>query len=115
MKKDLHPTYFEDATATCGCGAKFAIGSTVEKIQVEICSNCHPFYTGQEKIIDTAGKVEKFKARKAKAKELPSRKKSEKRAARATKKTTKKTNTEKASPKKTIKKPSASRRTKKTA
>lgn len=86
MKKDLHPTYFENAVATCGCGHKFNIGATKEKIEVEICSNCHPFYTGQEKIIDTAGKVEKFKARRAKAKELPSRSKKEKQVARATKK-----------------------------
>jgi len=91
MKKDLHPTYFDKAKATCGCGKEFVIGSTIEKIQVEVCSACHPFYTGKEKIIDTAGKVEKFKARRAKAKEMPSRSKHQKHAEKAQKKSTKKT------------------------
>ena len=90
MKKEIHPTYFNKATATCGCGTTFKIGATQEKIEVEICSACHPFYTGKEKIIDTAGKVEKFKARRAKAETLASRSKKEKHQARATKKTTKK-------------------------
>lgn len=67
MKTDIHPKYFDKATATCGCGKVFKIGATIEAINVEICSNCHPFYTGKEKMIDTAGKVEQFKARKAKA------------------------------------------------
>lgn len=68
MKTDTHPTYFKEAKVTCACGHSFAVGSTREKIEVEICSNCHPFYTGNEKILDTAGRVEKFKARRAKAK-----------------------------------------------
>ncbi|MDP3880835.1 MAG: 50S ribosomal protein L31 [bacterium] len=71
MKKDIHPTYFPEAKATCGCGTTFVIGSTTEKIEVEICSNCHPFYTGKEKIIDTAGKVEKFKAKREAASKAP--------------------------------------------
>ena len=62
MKQDIHPTYFAKAIAICGCGKQFTLGSTQEKIEVEICSNCHPFFTGKEKLIDTAGKVEKFKA-----------------------------------------------------
>jgi large subunit ribosomal protein L31 len=65
MKKEIHPTYFENALVTCACGNSFHVGSTKEKISVEICDNCHPFYTGNEKIIDTAGRVEKFKARVA--------------------------------------------------
>lgn len=65
MKKDTHPKYFPNAAVVCACGNKFSIGSTKEKIEIEICSNCHPFYTGTEKIIDTAGRVEKFKARRA--------------------------------------------------
>jgi len=69
MKKDIHPQYFNEAKVTCACGNTFTIGSTVEKIDVEICSNCHPFYTGVEKVVDTAGRVEKFRARKAAAKE----------------------------------------------
>jgi len=66
MKSDIHPKYFSNAIAKCACGAVFTIGSTKEKISVEICSNCHPFYTGNEKVLDTAGRVERFKARQAK-------------------------------------------------
>lgn len=67
MKKDLHPTYFESATVVCACGNTFSIGSTKEKIEVEICSACHPFYTGNDKVIDSAGRVEKFKTKRAQA------------------------------------------------
>ncbi len=67
MKKDTHPTYFSKAKVTCVCGASFPVGSTQEKLEVEICSSCHPFYTGNEKILDAAGRVEKFKARRAAA------------------------------------------------
>lgn len=68
MKKNIHPNYFPNATFTCACGAKYVIGSTKESSNVEMCSACHPFYTGNEKIVDTAGRVEKFKARQAAAK-----------------------------------------------
>ena len=68
MKADIHPTYFEIVTATCACGATFTVGSTSEKIDVEICSSCHPFYTGLEKVLDTTGRVDKFKKRAAAAK-----------------------------------------------
>ncbi len=67
MKTDTHPTYFPEAKVVCACGRTFTVGSTQEKLSVEICSNCHPFYTGNEKILDAAGRVEKFKARKAAA------------------------------------------------
>lgn len=67
MKTDTHPTYFPQARVVCACGNKMTMGSTKEKISVEICSNCHPFYTGNDKIMDTAGRVEKFKARRAAA------------------------------------------------
>jgi large subunit ribosomal protein L31 len=67
MKADIHPTYFPEAKVTCACGNSFTVGSTRESIQVEICSNCHPFYTGNDKIMDTAGRLEKFKARRAAA------------------------------------------------
>lgn len=67
MKKDTHPQYYPKAKVTCACGNKFEVGSTLPEIDVEICSACHPFYTGQEKVLDTAGRVEKFRARKAKA------------------------------------------------
>jgi large subunit ribosomal protein L31 len=78
MKKNLHPQYFEKAEAICACGAKFYVGSTKEKIEVEVCSQCHPLYTGQEKIIDTAGRIQKFKERLKKSAEYQSRKKPKK-------------------------------------
>jgi len=68
MKAEIHPKYHTNAKVTCACGNTFSVGSTAEKIEVEVCSACHPFYTGTEKVIDTAGRVEKFKARMAKAK-----------------------------------------------
>lgn len=68
MKADIHPKYNNDTKFTCACGSVYAIGSTKDAVSVEICSNCHPFYTGQEKVLDTAGRVEKFnKARAASA------------------------------------------------
>lgn len=67
MKKDIHPKYFPSSAATCACGAIFAVGSTKPELRVEICSQCHPFYTGGDKIIDTAGRVERFKAKTAKS------------------------------------------------
>jgi large subunit ribosomal protein L31 len=76
MKKDIHPKYYPKAKVRCACGATFTVGSTKPEIQVEICSACHPFYTGKGKLIDTAGRVEKFKARTAKKK--PYRSKEEK-------------------------------------
>jgi large subunit ribosomal protein L31 len=67
MKQDLHPQYFPEAKVKCVCGNSFTVGSTKAELKVEICYNCHPFYTGKEKLIDTAGRVEKFKARREKA------------------------------------------------
>ena len=63
MKKEIHPPYYPKAKVTCSCGNVFEVGSTKPEIQVEICSSCHPFFTGSEKVIDTAGRVEKFKTR----------------------------------------------------
>ena len=60
MKTDLHPVWFADAKVVCACGNTFTTGSTVEAIRVEICSNCHPFFTGQQKFVDTLGQVERF-------------------------------------------------------
>ena len=68
MKADIHPKYNTETKFTCSCGAVFTIGSTKDAVNVEICSKCHPFYTGNEKVLDTAGRVEKFKARQASAK-----------------------------------------------
>ena len=62
MKEGIHPEYVE-ATVTCGCGESFKTRSTKPKIAVEICSKCHPFYTGKQKLLDTTGKVERFRRR----------------------------------------------------
>lgn len=67
MKKDIHPTYYTNAVIKCACGNKIITGSAKEKTEVEICSACHPFFTGKKKLLDTAGRVEKFRARRAKA------------------------------------------------
>lgn len=75
MKKDIHPTYFPKAVFSCACGAVYTIGSTKEQNTIEICAACHPFYTGTEKVLDTAGRVEKFKARQAKTTKAPAKKK----------------------------------------
>ena len=64
MKKDIHPAYFPQAKITCACGNIMTIGSTKEHIEVEICSACHPFYTGKEKLLDAAGRVERFERRR---------------------------------------------------
>jgi len=63
MKKDIHPDYYEDAKVTCVCGNTFTVGSTLKDINVEICSKCHPFYTGKQKLVDTARRVDKFQKR----------------------------------------------------
>ena len=60
MKKGIHPKYDLKGKATCACGAVFEVGSTMPEIKIEICSQCHPFYTGNEKIMDTAGRVDRF-------------------------------------------------------
>lgn len=60
MKQDTHPTWFPEAQVICACGNNFTTGSTMEQIRVEICSNCHPFFTGQAKFVDTLGQVERF-------------------------------------------------------
>ncbi len=63
MKEKIHPKYYPDAKVTCACGNIFTIGSTKKELRVEACSKCHPFYTGEQKIMDTAGRVERFKRR----------------------------------------------------
>ena len=67
MKQAIHPHVFETAIHCNGCDTKFTLHTTVKAIDVEICSNCHPFYTGKQKLLDTAGRVDRFKARKAAA------------------------------------------------
>ncbi|MFA6306224.1 MAG: 50S ribosomal protein L31 [Patescibacteria group bacterium] len=82
MKKDIHPKYYPKAKMTCACGNSFVTGSTLPEIKTEICSACHPFYTGKQKLLDSARRVEKFHAKvAAKAKTAPK----SKRAKRATK------------------------------
>lgn len=63
MKADIHPDYHPNAKISCACGNTITTGSTAEKIEVELCSECHPFFTGKQKIVDTARRVEKFQAR----------------------------------------------------
>jgi large subunit ribosomal protein L31 len=75
MKKDIHPKYFEKAKVQCACGNIFTVGSTKEQINVEICSQCHPFYTGKEKMMDSVGRVEKFRKRLQKKEEIQKKKK----------------------------------------
>ncbi len=84
MKKEIHPKYYSNCKVTCVCGHSFTTGSTEPEIKVELCSNCHPFYTGKQKLVDTARRVEKFEA-KVKAKEGNKDKKGKKvkRAARS--------------------------------
>jgi len=60
MKAQIHPEYF-DTTIQCACGAEFPVGSTKSDIRVEICSKCHPFFTGKQKLVDTAGRIERFR------------------------------------------------------
>jgi large subunit ribosomal protein L31 len=63
MKDKIHPKYYEDAKVTCLCGNTFTIGSTKREIRVEVCGKCHPFYTGEQRIVDSMGRVERFKKR----------------------------------------------------
>jgi large subunit ribosomal protein L31 len=60
MKEEIHPKYFPEAKVTCACGATWTVGSTQEEIRVDICSNCHPFFTGEQRIVDTEGQVDRF-------------------------------------------------------
>jgi len=77
MKKDIHPKYFDNVKAVCACGNSFYTGSTQEVLNLEICYACHPFYTGKEKIVDIAGRVDKFNRKEAKIIAKPTVKKQE--------------------------------------
>ena len=66
MKDKIHPQYFKDAKVTCACSNSFTVGATKKEMRVETCSQCHPFYTGERRIMDTAGRVERFNRRYAK-------------------------------------------------
>ena len=91
MKENIHPKYY-NTTATCACGAVYEIGSTKENIRVDICSACHPLFTGKQKLIDTEGRVQKFQKKYAevKIKKVPRRISKSKKRAPVTKKTAKK-------------------------
>lgn len=69
MKTDIHPDY-TDCTVHCSCGNEFTTRSTITSMRVELCSECHPFYTGKQKLVDTGGRVERFNRRAAKSAEL---------------------------------------------
>lgn len=98
MKNDIHPQYHTKAKMICACGNSFTTGSTAKEIKIELCSACHPFYTGKQKLVDTARRVEKFQAKVEAKKEVSKVRKGKKvkRAVRA-----KKTDTKTTSPKKT--------------
>jgi large subunit ribosomal protein L31 len=66
MKDKIHPKYYPEAKVTCSCGNTFTTGSTKPVLKVELCSACHPFYTGEKRMVDTAGRVERFKQRYSK-------------------------------------------------
>jgi large subunit ribosomal protein L31 len=72
-KTNIHPQYFPEATVTCTCGSTYVIGSTKDSLRVDICSNCHPFYSGNQKLIDTAGRVDRFREKMATAQTMQSK------------------------------------------
>ena len=78
MKKDIHPKYYPKAKASCACGNNFVTGSTLPELKVEICSACHPFYTGKQKLLDSARRVEKFHAKVAAKTKVASERKGKK-------------------------------------
>jgi len=96
MKKEIHPEYFTKAKVSCACGHSFVTGSTVKELKIELCSSCHPFYTGKDKLIDTAGRVDRFKKRAGKKDEAAKVRKGKKaKKARSAVKKAKKAKTEK--------------------
>ena len=85
MKKDIHPAYYTNAKITCACGNSFITGSTQKELKIELCSACHPFYTGKQKLVDSTRRVEKFQAKVDAQKEIAKTRKGKKakRAVRA--------------------------------
>src|SRR5271157_14723 len=92
MKKKIHPKYYPEAKVICACGHTFTTGSTVPEIKIELCSVCHPFFTGKQKLVDTARRVEKFHAKVEAKKDMSEIRKGKKvkKAARAAVKAEKK-------------------------
>ncbi len=89
MKTGIHPTYHAQITVTCSCGNSFETGSTAEKLAVEVCSACHPFYTGKQKIVDAQGRVDKFRQR-----QIESQSMKEAKASKAAKRSSKKSDSQ---------------------
>ena len=83
MKKGIHPQYFDNSQIICVCGNKFSVGSTQEVIRVELCYKCHPFYTGEQKFIDSASRIQKFQQKTESAKKYQVVKKEKKDAEKA--------------------------------
>jgi len=77
MKTNIHPKYFDDAKVICTCGNTFTTGATVAEIHVELCSNCHPFYTGKQRFVDSASRIDKFRKKVEVAKATPKKAKNE--------------------------------------
>lgn len=74
MKANIHPQYFDNAQVVCACGNKFTTGSTLEMIRVELCSKCHPFYTGEQRFVDSASRIQKFQDKQNIAKQYLTKK-----------------------------------------
>jgi large subunit ribosomal protein L31 len=70
MKKDIHPEWYPEAQVICSCGATYTVGATQEVIRTDVCSNCHPFFTGEQRIVDSEGQVERFMRRLERREEL---------------------------------------------
>jgi len=87
MKEGIHPAYYPKATVTCACGNTLTVGSTKPEIRVEICAACHPFYTGQKKLVDTRGRVERFEKIAEKSAKVKAQRATQKTASRKKKKT----------------------------
>jgi large subunit ribosomal protein L31 len=85
MKSNIHPKYYDNCKVTCACGNTFTTGSTLPEIKVDICAACHPFFTGEQKYVDTLGRVEKFKQRQAQAAQKKYVKKSDRQKLKAQK------------------------------
>ncbi|MDD2889257.1 MAG: 50S ribosomal protein L31 [bacterium] len=90
MKEKIHPQYYRDAKIICACGNVVTTGSTKKEIHVEICAKCHPFFTGKEKLVDTAGRVEKFRKKYEKKPEIAAKVEKPEKTVKAAKKTSKK-------------------------
>lgn len=80
MKKNIHPEYYPEAKVKCACGHTFTVGSTLPELKVELCSACHPFFTGKQKLVDTARRVDRFKKILSKKEAIDVKKKKAKKA-----------------------------------